>query len=319
MIDHTPVVSVIIATYNWSSVLRYAIQSVLWQTFQDFELLVIGDGCTDDTAEVVAAFDDARIRWHNLPKNTGHQSIPNNTGIAMARGAYVAYLGHDDLWYPTHLANLVAAAESTSADLAYSMAVMIGPEGSGIRSLKGVPKPDAPPTWIPMPIPSSVLHRQTLTSEIGGWREYRTIDLTPDIDLVKRAHAAGKRFAAVPELTAFKFPSAWRRNSYITKPSHEQADYARRIQTEPNFLYEEMKAIAIAYLRSKTEYAPIVTPAAAPTGWLVEQYRLIRGLEAKPLPEVTILHRLQILRKAINRRVPRRLRVVKHLRDVLRR
>src|SRR6476619_7155830 len=96
-----PVVSVIIATYNWSSVLRYAIQSVLWQTFQDFELLVIGDGCTDDSAEVVASFTDPRIHWHNLPQNSGNQALPNHTGIDMARGQYIAYLGHDDLWYPT--------------------------------------------------------------------------------------------------------------------------------------------------------------------------------------------------------------------------
>jgi glycosyltransferase involved in cell wall biosynthesis len=44
-----PLISVITATYNWSSVLRYAIQSVLWQTLQDFEMLIISDGCTDDS------------------------------------------------------------------------------------------------------------------------------------------------------------------------------------------------------------------------------------------------------------------------------
>jgi glycosyltransferase involved in cell wall biosynthesis len=97
----SPLISVITATYNWSSVLRYAIQSVLWQTLQGFEMLIIGDGCTDDSAEVVASFQDPRLRWHNLPENSGHQSMPNNTRLAMARGKYVAYLGHDDLWYPT--------------------------------------------------------------------------------------------------------------------------------------------------------------------------------------------------------------------------
>src|SRR5450755_4047956 len=86
-----PLVSVITATYNWSSVLRYAIQSVLWQSLQDFEMLVIGDGCTDDSADVVASFHDPRLRWRNLPENTGHQSIPNNTRLAMARGKYIAY------------------------------------------------------------------------------------------------------------------------------------------------------------------------------------------------------------------------------------
>src|SRR5688572_1019424 len=103
----SPVVSVILATYNWTSVLRYAIRTVLWQTFTDFELLVIGDGCTDDTAEVVASFRDPRIRWHNLPENTGNQAGPNNAGLAMARSEYVAYMHQDDLWLPDHLAVLV--------------------------------------------------------------------------------------------------------------------------------------------------------------------------------------------------------------------
>ena len=132
-IGFAPLVSVITATYNWSSVLRYAIESVLWQTLQNFEMLIIGDGCTDDSSGVVASFQDRRLRWHNLPVNSGHQSEPNNAGLAMACGKYVAYLGHDDLWYPTHLASLVDELEKTNADIANSICLMIGPPGSGVR------------------------------------------------------------------------------------------------------------------------------------------------------------------------------------------
>ncbi|PJF27365.1 MAG: hypothetical protein CUN53_04330 [Phototrophicales bacterium] len=63
--------SVLIATFNGSAVLRYAIESVLHQTVTDWELRVTGDGCTDDSAEVVASFNDPRIHWHNLPENSG--------------------------------------------------------------------------------------------------------------------------------------------------------------------------------------------------------------------------------------------------------
>jgi len=67
-------VTVLLPTYNWSNVLRYAIASVLRQTFTDFELLVIGDGCTDDSEAVTAEAGDPRVRWINLPANSGHQS-----------------------------------------------------------------------------------------------------------------------------------------------------------------------------------------------------------------------------------------------------
>ena len=104
-----PHVTVILATYDWSTVLPYSIGSALQQTFTDFELLVIGDGCTDDSAEVVARFADRRVRWINLPANMGHQSGPNNEGLRRGRGELVAYLGHDDLWLPHHVELLVAA------------------------------------------------------------------------------------------------------------------------------------------------------------------------------------------------------------------
>src|SRR5689334_5131336 len=112
----SPRVSVIIATFNQSRALRCAIRSVLWQTLQDFELLVVGDACTDDSEQVVTSFDDPRVRWHNLAENSGNQPAPNNKGLELARGDYIAYLGHDDLWYPTHLETLVSRLETAGAD-----------------------------------------------------------------------------------------------------------------------------------------------------------------------------------------------------------
>src|SRR5690349_20582249 len=103
MASSAPLVSIIMATYNWSSVLPYSIGSVQHQTLPDFELLVVGDGCTDDSAEVVGAIGDPRVRWIGLENNSGHQSVPNNEGLRQARGEIIAYLGHDDLWLPDHL------------------------------------------------------------------------------------------------------------------------------------------------------------------------------------------------------------------------
>src|SRR5688572_29309589 len=97
----SPRITVIIATYNWSTVLPYSIGSVLGQSLTDFELLVIGDGCTDDSEQVVSGIGDPRVQWINIPRH-GHQSGPNNEGIRRARSGYIAYLGHDDLWLPHH-------------------------------------------------------------------------------------------------------------------------------------------------------------------------------------------------------------------------
>ena len=99
----SPMVSVIIATFNWRAALRLAIRSALGQTLQAFEILVVGDACTDDSEAVVEAFGDPRIRWLNLAENAGSQYGPNNAGLNAARGEWIAYLGHDDIWAPRHI------------------------------------------------------------------------------------------------------------------------------------------------------------------------------------------------------------------------
>jgi glycosyltransferase involved in cell wall biosynthesis len=78
MTSNNPLVSIITATYNRSNILPYTIASVLRSTFEDWELLVVGDACTDDTEQVVSAFNDPRIRFFNLAQNVGEQSGPNN-------------------------------------------------------------------------------------------------------------------------------------------------------------------------------------------------------------------------------------------------
>ncbi len=125
--EDAPLVSVVIATYNWSSVLRYSVASALAQTYPRLEVVVVGDACTDDSEDVVASFGDPRVRWLNLPENSGSQSTPNNAGIAAARGDYVAYLGHDDLWLPSHLSLLMTAVLRSGADAGYAVAEQLGP------------------------------------------------------------------------------------------------------------------------------------------------------------------------------------------------
>lgn len=235
-----PRVTVIIATYNWSSVLPYSIGSVLRQTFTDFELLVVGDGCTDDSAEVVAAIGDPRVQWINLPENTRHQSGPNNEGLARARGEFIAYLGHDDLWLPHHLAVSIGALDEKAADLSYTLTANVAPDGEFVWPTLANPA-------IGSMSPLCVVHRKSITDEIGGWRHYREMKLTPDVELWQRAYATGYRFTRVPRLTGIKFAAGHRRNVYVTKPNHEQALWSARIEAEPGLEFEQMADFIVGH------------------------------------------------------------------------
>jgi len=100
-------VSVIMPTYNRAYIIRDAIESALGQTYRDFELIVVDDGSSDNTREIVDQVAEGRIRyvWHD--RNRGY-SAACNTGIAAATGQAIGFLDSDDLWQPGYLARQVA-------------------------------------------------------------------------------------------------------------------------------------------------------------------------------------------------------------------
>lgn len=98
-----PIFSVIISTYNRKDILPRAIGSVLGQSFGGFELLVIDNGSTDDTENVVGGIKDSRLIYFKNPKPTSSCDGPRNLGIGMAKGGFVAFLDDDDIWYPERL------------------------------------------------------------------------------------------------------------------------------------------------------------------------------------------------------------------------
>ena len=95
-----PKVSVIIPTYNREKYIVETLQSVFEQTFTDYEVIVIDDGSTDNTADVLRPYLD-RIVY--IRKPNGGQGSARNAGIKMAKGAYIAFLDSDDLWMPEKL------------------------------------------------------------------------------------------------------------------------------------------------------------------------------------------------------------------------
>lgn len=101
-IKHTNPVSIILPTYNRADRVGKAIESVLAQTYTDFELLVIDDGSTDETEQVVTGYMDKRVHYYRMEENGG-QSKARNCGMQLAQYDYLAFEDSDDLWRPGKL------------------------------------------------------------------------------------------------------------------------------------------------------------------------------------------------------------------------
>jgi glycosyltransferase involved in cell wall biosynthesis len=114
----TPLVTVVVPTHDRSGLLLQTLRSVLWQRDVDLEVLVVDDGSTDDTATVVAALDDPRVRLlrHATPQGV---SAARNRGVAAAAGRWLAFCDDDDLWAPDKLARQLAAATTTGRAWVY--------------------------------------------------------------------------------------------------------------------------------------------------------------------------------------------------------
>jgi len=225
----TPYFSIVVATYNRGRHIVPTIEAALDQTFKDFELLVVGDGVTDDTLEQVPRHD-RRIRVIALSENSGSQARPNNTGIAAARGRHIAYLGHDDIWMPRHLellANLLD--DETECDVAVSGCAYHGPPGTDLVEITGLfeDPAEAPRYFFP---PTSLAHRRSLATEIGGWRDPDSTTAPVDWDFLLRASAAGARYRSTGEVTAQKFAAGHRYLSYLDPSSDEQREMLAAIR-----------------------------------------------------------------------------------------
>lgn len=101
MSTEPPFFSVVIPAYNAGKFIAFTIESVLRQTVQDFEIVVVNDGSTDDTREILKGIADSRLRV--VTQENGGACVARNRGIKEARGRYIAFLDADDAWRPNHL------------------------------------------------------------------------------------------------------------------------------------------------------------------------------------------------------------------------
>lgn len=126
----SPKVSVIIPTYNHANYIAAAIQSVLDQTYQDFEIIVVDDASTDQTDKVMSQFDDPRIMYLVHKKNR-YAAATRNTGIRASSGEYIAFLDADDFIHPAKLQTQIAfLEENPSIGLTYNSRIEIDQSGA---------------------------------------------------------------------------------------------------------------------------------------------------------------------------------------------
>jgi glycosyltransferase involved in cell wall biosynthesis len=194
-------VSVVVPTHNRRRLLGLTLQSILWQQQVDFEVLVVDDGSTDGTAELVAGWGDARVRLlrHDTPKGV---AAARNRGIAEATGTWLAFCDDDDLWAPDKLARQLQAAHRTGRGWVYTGEVRIDLRQRIVGGTHPPPPPEQVTTRLPhwnlVPGGCSSVIAAKATLAVTGWFDPRLRNLA-DWDLWIRLGRTGPP-ACVPDL-----------------------------------------------------------------------------------------------------------------------
>ncbi len=267
-----PQFTVILPTHNRADVLPYAIQSALAQTLADFELFIVGDGCTDDTAAVVATFTDPRIRWFDLPKAPNFGYANRNIALRQARGDLIAYLPHDDLWFPDHLATLAAHFTDPTIDLAYSRTVWVDRAGLITPAAFNLHDPDTRRAFLALAAnnisATNVIHRRSCLTRFGEWDE--TLPRNGDWELWGRIITQGgeQNFVYDPTPTGLHFRAIWKTDTQLGPPEL--------------YHWRDLRAAGVL---------PTTYPTTPVAPGEPEQATAWRALHADPLGEVARLRR----------------------------
>lgn len=252
-------ISVIIPAYNGEVTLAETLRSVLNQTHGHLEVVVIDDGSTDGTAEIVEGFTDPRLTLHRFT-NRG-APVSRNRGIRLAKGQYLAFVDADDLWSPDKLEKQLAALEDDPrAGVAYSFTTYIDEAGNVLYP--GLHEAISGDVLRPLFVRfflqngSNALVRRQVFDRIGVFDE--TLEVCDDYDFYLRA-AEHFHFALVPEDQVFY---RVRKGSLSTQPSkmrqagHRAIYGALRRSPELRPLLREAIAVTDGYVFGKVLQNP---------------------------------------------------------------
>lgn len=226
-------ITIIIATYNRGKILvERTIPSILAQTYENFEIIVVGDHCIDNTAELIKKIDDPRVRFFDMPRRGNYpkhfacrwfvQGVPpRNKGLGLARGAWLVCISDDDFLLPNHLETLLRFAQGNDYEFV-SAAYTYEKQGKVLlqdRSREN-PRIGGMATW---------MYRSYLKFfkwNINSWRKYW--DRPCDYDLRFRLQRAGVRMGFINEVVAH-IPATEGTDTVGFEAQHKsaQADTAR--------------------------------------------------------------------------------------------
>lgn len=132
-------VSIIMPSYNTARFIRESIQSVLDQTYQNWELLIVDDCSTDNTDEVVASIEDDRIKYFKNEKNSG-AAVSRNRALREAKGKWIAFLDSDDLWLPEKLEKQIQFMSENNYHFSYTNYVEVDEDNFPLGTFVTGPK-----------------------------------------------------------------------------------------------------------------------------------------------------------------------------------
>ncbi len=197
----TPRFTVVIATHNHARFLPRCLGCVRAQTYSDYEVVIVNNGSTDNTEELIRGLSWEQLRYH-YQKDTGSVAGPRNTGIGLARGEYVAFLDSDDLWYPDKLEKVAAVLDKDPAIDILSHDLVCVREGKGRKVIHVGPlKPDMFEHLLAdnRLLGSATVVRRSVFGEVGGFDPSPEFVHTEDYETWLRIAYAGKRFAFINE------------------------------------------------------------------------------------------------------------------------
>jgi hypothetical protein len=212
-------VSVLMPTHNRADVVGCAIQSVLGQTEADFELLVVADGCTDDTVARVRAIGDSRIVVFDLPKAPYFGYANRNIALREATGEYIAFAAHDDLLFPDHLRLLIDALERSGCEWVYSRPLWVSTDGIVVPFATNLRLADELTDFLTVAntIPAScVVYRRHCLERDGRWPENvpQAADWRHWIAIIEGGRRESIAYVASP--TCLHFSASWRRSRHAS-------------------------------------------------------------------------------------------------------